>query len=309
VLMVFILWRYLLRSADTSRKVLWYPGEKCYIDPRTQTKQEFPSLSQQSDASIHLSVIIPSYNEQLRLPEMLNETLGFLHERQQRSGLGYELIVVDDGSRDETSRVAQEYVAREGVERMRLLKLHQNCGKGGAVKRGMLCARGKYLLMADADGATKFSDVERLEKQLQHVEQNGLGVAVGSRNLGQTEIKKSVFRNILTWGFHMIVALLCVRDVRDTQCGFKLFTRDSARLLFTVLHIERWAFDVELLYLAQYHRMPIVEVPVTWTEIAGSKVDPMWDSLKMARDLFKIRLMYLFGIWSHDASRVSAHEA
>jgi dolichyl-phosphate beta-glucosyltransferase len=99
------------------------------------------------------------------------------------------------------------------------------------------------------------------------------------------------------WGFHFCVATLCVSGIKDTQCGFKLFTRKTAQLLFSNLHLERWAFDVELLYLAQHHSIPVCEVSVNWTEIPGSKLDPLRASFEMGRDLFKIRFAYLFGIW------------
>jgi dolichyl-phosphate beta-glucosyltransferase len=99
------------------------------------------------------------------------------------------------------------------------------------------------------------------------------------------------------WGFHLLVWVLCVSNIKDTQCGFKLFTRKSAHLLFTNLHLERWAFDVELLFLAQQQHIPVCEIPVNWTEVPGSKLDPLRASIEMGRDLFKIRLAYMTGIW------------
>ncbi len=202
--------------------------------------------------------------------------------------------------------------------------------------------------MCDADGATKFSDLERLESRIKKAEKKGLGIAVGSRHLmqekddakaqvqpppkkkgkkwiwiDQLEFEKTnkmmsdsmslslslslflcgatqqrtLFRKILMRGFHLLV-MLCVADVKDTQCGFKLFTRRAAQLLAPNLHIERWAFDVELLFLAQQFGIPIAEVPVNWQEIAGSTLNPLTASLQMAKDIFYIRTLYLFRIWT-----------
>eukprot|EP01101_Sappina_pedata_P000203 TRINITY_DN10206_c0_g1_i1.p1 TRINITY_DN10206_c0_g1~~TRINITY_DN10206_c0_g1_i1.p1 ORF type:complete len:335 (-),score=128.95 TRINITY_DN10206_c0_g1_i1:79-1038(-) len=305
VSLTLIVRRSLLKASEGSRKALWLPGEKTYLDPTTNNRHEFSSITE--NASIYFSVIVPAYNEEERLSVMLDETLEHLKSRHQAdSSITFEIIIVDDGSKDQTSKVALEYVAREGTDRVRLLRLAQNCGKGGAVKRGMLCGRGKYYLMVDADGATKFSDLDRLEAKLKEIEADGHGVAVGSRKVNQTEVKKSIFRHILTWGFHLFVEVMCVKGVRDTQCGFKLFTQYTAHLLFSNLHIERWAFDVELLMLAQKKDIPIAEVGVTWTEIAGSKIDPIQDSINMAMDIAKIRLLYLLRIWKFNESHHQA---
>lgn len=126
------------------------------------------------------------------------------------------------------------------------------------------------------------------------------GIVIGSRaHLEDNAIAtRSFFRTILMHGFHFLVWLFAVRGVRDTQCGFKMFTRRSARILFEIMHVERWAFDVELLYVAQALRMPIREVAVNWTEIDGSKVTPFWSWLQMGRDLFLIWFRYTIGAWS-----------
>ena len=163
----------------------------------------------------------------------------------------------------------------------------------------MLRARGKYLLMVDADAATRISDVERLEMKLE-VNHLGEGIAIGSRHLLQADAvaTRSCFRNILMYGFNFYVSMLCVPGVKDTQCGFKLFTRNAARKLFPVQHIERWAFDVELLHLAARLSIPVTEVAVEWTEMPGSKVNLVESIPQMARDILIIRLCYTIGIWS-----------
>jgi dolichyl-phosphate beta-glucosyltransferase len=155
--------------------------------------------------------------------------------------------------------------------RFRVLRLFRNNGKGGAVRKGMVRARGRYLLMADADGATKASDLGRLMAELQKVERDGLGIAVGSRAHleeaeGDAKAKRTPLRKLLMWGFHTLITLMIGNtQIKDTQCGFKLFTRATARLLFPVQHIDRWAFDVELLFLAARNRVPMV--------VSCSKVD------------------------------------
>lgn len=124
-------------------------------------------------------------------------------------------------------------------------------------------------------------------------------VICGSRaHLEKEEIaKRSYFRLFLMHGFHFLVWLLCVKDIRDTQCGFKLLTRKSARTIFEALHVERWAFDVEMLYIAQTLKTPVTEIAVNWTEIEGSKIIPFWSWLQMGIDLFLIWLRYSIGAW------------
>lgn len=253
--------------------------------------------------SVELSIVVPAYKEESRLHLAIDEMIPFLKERQQKDAKKtWEIVIVDDGSPDNTSRVGLGYVAKEGTSRVRVLRLNPNRGKGGAVKRGMMVARGKYLLMADADGATQFSDITQLEAKIKAIEKDGQGIAVGSRaHLEEADVvqKRALLRNILMWGFHFLVSFVGgIRGVRDTQCGFKLFTRDTARSLFSNLHVERWCFDVELLFLAAKFRIPVVEVPVNWEEIDGSKLDTFWSTLQMLRDLFRIRLCYTVGVWS-----------
>jgi len=226
---------------------------------------------------------------------MLDEAITFLDKRN----CTYEIIVVSDGSRDATVAVAQKYAEVHGSNKIRVLELIENRGKGGAVRLGMQSSRGKYLLFADADGATKFGDFIKLEAEMKEQWKDD-GIVIGSRaHLEDDAIAtRSFFRTILMHGFHLLVWLFAVRGVRDTQCGFKLFTRHAARILFLTMHVERWAFDVEVLFIAQALRMPIREVAVNWTEIDGSKVTPFWSWLQMGRDLFLIWFRYTIGAWS-----------
>ncbi|VDL87722.1 unnamed protein product [Nippostrongylus brasiliensis] len=266
-------------------------------------KCEFPNLLRSdplerprfTDSSVYLSVIVPAMNEEDRLPIMLDECVEYLSERRKNEKefsfedrlpimldecieylserrknekeFSFEIIVVDDGSVDRTADIAAEY-GRKTDGAVKVLKLERNLGKGGAVRNGVLHCSGKLVLFADADGATKFSDVEKLEKALTRMS-GGLdetfpGIAVGSRAHMEEEATatRSLFRNILMHGFHFLVYLFSSRTVRDTQCGFKLFTRAAASRVFPVLHVERWAFDVELIYLCEKWMIPIVEEPL-----------------------------------------------
>ncbi|XP_068701650.1 dolichyl-phosphate beta-glucosyltransferase-like [Montipora foliosa] len=277
-------------------------SEKYYKDPnKNNATYAFPFMEE--EGSIDLSVIVPSYNEEKRLPIMMDETLEYLeNEKKNKPSFTYEIIVVDDGSKDQTSKVTLEYVKKIGVHKMRLLTLEKNRGKGGAVRMGVLSSRGRRILMADADGASKFADLARLQVALDDLngkKGNKAVIVCGSRAHLQDEAvaERSLLRNFLMYGFHFLVWFLCVRGIKDTQCGFKLFTRPAALLTFTALHVERWAFDVELLYIAQQLKIPLAEVAINWKEIDGSKMIPFWSWLQMGKDLLLISLRYIVGAW------------
>ncbi|PSC74459.1 Dolichyl-phosphate beta-glucosyltransferase [Micractinium conductrix] len=288
--------------------------------------KKVPCSSIFSEPSKELSIIIPAYNEEDRLPATLQETLSYLQRRRDRQGASftYEVIIVDDGSSDGTVRAASEFVRRHGFDAVRVLRLPQNCGKGYAVKSGMLCSRGQRLLMMDADGATKVSDLERLETKLAQIcthnngpvgslagattaaasapavaaRSGGLGFVLGSRAHMQeaATAKRSALRNFLMHGFHLLVMAVVGNEIRDTQCGFKLFSRGAAQQLYSNQRLQRWCFDVELVYLAQQLKCPMAEVQVNWTEIPGSKIR-VASMAHMALELAMIRLGYTGGVW------------
>ncbi|XP_073967200.1 dolichyl-phosphate beta-glucosyltransferase-like [Choristoneura fumiferana] len=286
-----------------------YKEEESYNDPKSGSRQKFPSIEEPH--CLHLSVVVPAYNEEERLPPMLDEALEHLENRiKDIPNYKYEIIVVSDGSKDKTVKVAETYTAKYGSEKVRCLELVKNRGKGGAVRLGVQRSRGALILFADADGATKFEDLTKLEvalKELVKFDASSLpvrasdchAIVIGSRAHLEKEslATRSIFRNILMYGFHFLVWLLTVRGVRDTQCGFKLLTRSAARAAFRALHVNRWAFDVELLYIAQTLNIPIAEVPVRWTEIEGSKVTPVISWIQMGCDLGLIWLKYKLGAW------------
>ncbi|XP_060941422.1 dolichyl-phosphate beta-glucosyltransferase [Limanda limanda] len=269
-------------------------------------KEPFPSLH--DPHSRELSVVVPAYNEELRMPVMLDEAMDYLENRQkQNPSFTYEVIVVDDGSKDKTTEVALRYSKKHGADKVRVLTLVTNRGKGGAVRMGTMSSRGEIILMADADGATKFSEIDKVEAGLKDIEPKpeNMGISCGSRaHLEKDSVaERSTFRTFLMYGFHFLVWFLCVRGIKDTQCGFKLFTREAALKTFSSLHVERWAFDVELLYIAQCFKIPTAEVAVIWTEIEGSKLVPFWSWLQMGRDLIFIRMRYFTGAWKLESPR------
>lgn len=270
-----------------------------FYDPELDVEVPFDRPTAAPDT--HISVVVPAYNEQDRISVMLDETIGYLQDRQKKDpSYTWEIVVVDDGSRDNTAQIVLGYVKKYSTRLIRLNKLKKNVGKGGAVRRGMLVARGKYLLMADADGATKFSDIEKLENCMSQIESQGHGVIVGSRaQYHQTEQseRRPWYRDISHIVFALLVDFLCVKQIKDTQCGFKLFTRKSAIEIFLVMHIERWAFDVEMLYLAQRKNFPIKEAIVQWTDVDGSHLSVISASIQMFKDIVRIPLLYRIGSW------------
>ncbi|XP_003971382.2 dolichyl-phosphate beta-glucosyltransferase [Takifugu rubripes] len=301
LLLLLVLAAHVTANMSTSRG----NEEKYFL---TSTGEKDPSPSLHDPFSRELSVVIPAYNEELRIPLMLDEAMQYLENRQKKDpSFTYEVIVVNDGSKDQTTEVALQYTREYGPDKVRVMTLVKNRGKGGAVRMGAMICRGKLILMADADGATKFSDIEKAESALRDLspKPDNMAICCGSRaHLEKASIaQRSVFRTFLMYGFHFLVWFFCVRGIKDTQCGFKLFTREAALKTFSSLHVERWAFDVELLYIAQCFKIPIAEVAVNWTEIEGSKLVPFWSWLQMGRDLIFIRLRYLTGAWKLEPPR------
>jgi len=287
--------RFVFAKAPTPK---WLPDEKTFKDPSDGTENAFPTIH--TPPTKTLSIIVPAYNEEERIGIMLDETLDYCRERTKKEkDFSYEIIVVDDGCKDATEDVVNKYILKETTDRIRYLKLNENKGKGGAVRRGMLYGRGKYLLMVDADGATKFSDLDRVEKALKDIERDGWGISVGSRaHLQEGAVAKRTFlRNILMYVFHIVAFAAGVGYIKDTQCGFKLFTRKAAAMLYPNMHIERFAFDVELLLMARKLNIPVAEVSVNWTEIDGSKLNPYTASFSMFFDILILIFAYHSGMW------------
>lgn len=300
--LLFIILCIVLKISSTPFPIISrHKEEEYFIDPN-QSNKKCPFASISDDPTVDLSVIIPAYDEEKRLPVMLEECMEFLEKKvKEEPNFKYEVIVVSDGSRDKTVECALKYSKKYTCEKFRVLELVKNRGKGGAVRYGMLSSRGKYLLFADADGATTFSDYKLLEKSIHKLSNSWKDevLSIGSRAHLEEEsmAKRSIFRTFLMHGFHMLVWIFAVKGIRDTQCGFKLLTRSAARRIFNVMHVERWAFDVELLFITQSYKMPIDEIAVKWEEIDGSKITPFFSWLEMGRDLILIWLRYQIGAW------------
>ena len=220
---------------------------------------------------------------------------------------GWEVLVISDGSKDKTVETALEFAHSLGTESaglIRVASLVENRGKGGAVTHGMRHVRGQYVLFADADGASKFEDLGKLVRKLKQIEDNdGRGVAVGSRAhlVGSEEVvKRSFLRNLLMHSFHLLLWILtppATAAIRDTQCGFKLFSRPALPYIIPYMHSESWIFDVEMLMLAESASIPVAEVPIAWHEVQGSKLNVLWDSLGMAWGLFILRAAWAMGVY------------
>jgi dolichyl-phosphate beta-glucosyltransferase len=219
------------------------------------------------------SVVIPAFNEALRLPRYLAEVVTCFDGRDEP----YEVLIADDGSTDGTAD-AVAAVAR-AHEPVRVLRADRNEGKGAAVRRGMLAARGDYRLFTDADGATPIGEVKRLEAALMA----GAQVAVGSRALPDSSVSVAARRHRVVAGrvFNWIVQRMVVGGVVDSQCGFKAFTADAAVALFERLRTPGFGFDVELLLLARAAGYRVVEVPVNWSDQPGSKVHVLGNGPRM----------------------------
>lgn len=255
--------------------------------------------SEYKDEGIDLSLVIPCYNETERLGVMLDDSVNYLKDT---FGNRFEILIVDDGSSDQTAEYALAKANELGLAPhiMRVVKLSKNRGKGGAVTHGLLHIRGKYGLFADADGATTFKDSASLYKYLDTLDDQEPGVAIGSRaHMVNTDavVKRSFIRNFLMYGLHTLVFVFGIRDIKDTQCGFKMFNYEAIKCIFPQMHTERWIFDVEVLLLSELQNIKIKELSVNWQEVDGSKVDLAKDSIGMAVDLVVTRLAYILGIY------------
>lgn len=232
-----------------------------------------------------ISVVIPAYNEEMRIRPALHDILDFFSGQK----FTFEIIVVDDGSRDRTAEIVREMKLPD----VRVYSLGENAGKGAAVRSGVLQAKGERVLYCDADGATPFREVLRLLAAIDH----GADVAIGSRALlaKDTSVSTVWYRKLMGRVFNGLVNFLILPGIADTQCGFKLFTRQAAQDVFSRQRSQGFSFDVELLFLARKSGYQIAEIPVNWTNIPGSKVDLLRDSLRMLRDIFWFRWLYLRG--------------
>ena len=229
----------------------------------------------------HISIVVPAWNEAARIPSALRQIVGYVEPRGNR----FEVLVVDDGSTDETVQVVEQ-VCRE-IPAVRLLRNPGNCGKGYAVRNGMLDARGEYLLFTDADLSSPITEADRLLEPLE----SGYDVVFGSRALKPEWVfpRQPWLRETAGKTFNLFVRALTALPFRDTQCGFKAFRREAARAIFSRQTIPGFGFDVEILYLARKLGYRVLEVPVHWANDTRTKVHPFRDGPRMFGDLLRIR--------------------
>jgi dolichyl-phosphate beta-glucosyltransferase len=232
---------------------------------------------------MYLSVVIPAYNEENRLAESLPRVRTYLSGKEWSS----EIIVVDDGSRDGTSEVAEKLL--EGFPH-KVVKNDPNRGKGYSVKRGMLLAEGGCALFSDSDLSTPIEEVEALLRAMEA----GAHVAIGSRSIAgaNVEIHQPWLREQLGKCFNLFLRLFVIGGIKDTQCGFKCFKHETIEPIFSRQTIERWAFDVEILYLAKKLGYKIAEVPIRWLNSPDTRVSAGADGLRMAMDSLRVRFRH-----------------
>ena len=246
---------------------------------------------------IDFSIIIPCYNEEERIISSLNTIVSFMNSYNP----SYEIIVVDDGSKDGTVRLVSNYIStREDI----YLIENPHKGKGYAVRTGVLMSEGKYVLMTDADLATPIEEIKRF---LVWIEGNNYDFVIASREgMGSSRSDEPLIRHLMGRVFNLLIRILVGLSFKDTQCGFKLFKGDEARSIFNKLILfgdssevvkypKVTAFDVEVLVLAKNFKLKVKEVPVNWTYVPTKRVSAVRDSILMLSEILKIRINDLFG--------------
>lgn len=227
-----------------------------------------------------ISIIIPAFNEEERLGNSLQVIMDYFRDKAHET----EIVVVDDGSSDGTEKIAREY---PGVK---VFPQPRNMGKGAAVRRGMLESTGSLRIFTDADLSTPIYESKKIIEKIGE----GFDIAAGSRAVDYGMIRKHqpFYREFMGKTFNQIVQLLVIKGIKDTQCGFKGFTARAAEMIFSKAKIDGFSFDVEALYLASKANLRIAEVPVEWYNDERSKVNPVWDSLNMFREILRIKSLH-----------------
>ena len=242
--------------------------------------------SKSETSAFQLSIIVPSFNEEVRLPASLSLITAYVSSTKRST----EVLVVDDGSNDRTAEVAASFADR--IPNLRVLSNGENRGKGYSVRHGMQEARGEYVLFTDADLSAPIEEADKLLSALRQYD-----VAIGSRALNRDliDVHESLFREFAGIIFNRIVRIVLWLPFVDTQCGFKAFRRERCRIIFEQQRIERFGFDPELLYLARHHGLKATEIPVRWSHSPATKINMMRDSIQMFVDVFTIRWNSVLG--------------
>ena len=227
-----------------------------------------------------ISIIIPAYNEESRIVSSLVSAWIYMSER----GYDFEIIVVDDGSKDKTVELVKQF------GKAKLIKQPKNMGKGAAVRTGMLSSTGDIKIFTDADFSTPIYEIQKILQKM-----NGSAdICIGSRAIDNSMIKKHqpFYREFMGKFFNKIVQFLLFKGIKDTQCGFKGFKKAAAEKIFNQAKINGFSFDVEILFLANKFAMKIEQVPVEWYNDNRSKVNPVKDSIAMIIELLKIKKLH-----------------
>ena len=227
------------------------------------------------------SIVIPAYNESARLGGTLEKVLGYVQAQHWDA----EVIVVNDGSRDNTAEIVRQFMEKNPV--LRLVENPGNRGKGYSVRNGMLNARGRVLLFSDADLSSPIEEAPKLFKALE----DGADIAIGSRWLRaemQTQ-RQPLHRQLFGRIFNLLLRLTLGLKFKDTQCGFKAFKQPAAKAIFPMQKIERWGFDPEILFLARKFGYRVAEVPVRWGHSGGARINPIVDGARMFQEMLHIR--------------------
>jgi dolichyl-phosphate beta-glucosyltransferase len=241
-----------------------------------------------------ISFIIPAYNESKRIRPTLDELLRYSRER----GWGVEIIVVNDGSRDDTAEIILEYA--KAHPQIRLVENPGNHGKGYSVRNGMLHANGDICLFTDADLSSPIGEAQHLFDAIDA----GADIAIGSRWLRaelQTE-RQPLYRQLLGRVFNLVLRIVLGLNFADTQCGFKAFRREAAQKIFPLQRIERWGFDPEILFLARKLGFTATEVPVVWAHSEGTRLHPFRDGMRMFVEVLHIRWNSIKGVYRSAAA-------
>jgi len=230
-----------------------------------------------------LSIVIPVYNEEKRIHASLSKVVDYIKKKGFSEKT--EIIVVNDGSLDNTVSIVNHF--KKDYNFIKLVDYKNNKGKGCAVKKGVLSAKGNYILFMDADLSTPLEEIDKVIWPLNR----GYDLSIGSRSLKNSNIirHQPKYRRIMGKLFNILVRLFLIKNIRDTQCGFKCFTKETAREIFSQIKINGFSFDVEILYLAQKKGYRIKEIPVKWYNFPESKVGVFKDPIKMLIGIFKIR--------------------
>jgi glycosyltransferase involved in cell wall biosynthesis len=225
------------------------------------------------------SIIIPAYDEERRMPASLERVTAFVREQPH----DIEVVVVDDGSQDATAAIVEEFAQEHPF--ISLIR-NPHGGKGAAIKTGIASGRGQYLVVSDTDLSVPIDELPKfLPPAL-----DGYDVAIASREVaGAKRIDEPYYRHLMGRGYNLLVRLVAVPGIQDTQCGFKAFRREVARHIFPFQTIDGWGFDVEILFIAQRFGYKVVEVPVVWHYGAESKISPVRDTIRMFTELLQVR--------------------